>query len=137
MIKKYLKLFIFLLPLFLLQDKALAEEPNDVIGKITPPPGIKQSLTEGGLVNFLNAIFRVIIIAGGVYSLINFMFAGFQFISAGGDSKQIEQAWGKIWQSLVGLLILAGSFVLAAIFGKIIFGDYGAIISPKILPPNQ
>ena len=57
------------------------------------------------------------------------------FMSAGGDPKAIGKAWEKIWMSLVGLLITAGSFVLAMIFGYMIFGDASILITPRIFTP--
>lgn len=72
------------------------------------------------------------IVAGGIYALFNLVLAGFAFLSAGNDPKKVEGAWAKIWQTLLGLAFIAGSFVLAAIFGKLIYGDYNAILSPSI-----
>lgn len=117
--------------------KLLAQD--NIFGPIQQPPGVARygGLAAGGLVNFLNAILRLLIIIAGLYALLNLIIAGYQFISAGGDPKQIESAWARIWQSLVGLLIVAGSFVLAAVFGQIIFGDPMAILQPKITGPSQ
>jgi len=51
------------------------------------------------------------------------------------DPKKIGEASSRIWQSLIGLLLVAGSFVLAAIFGWLIFGDALAILRPEIYGP--
>ena len=53
-------------------------------------------------------------------------------MSAGDDPKKVTDAWGKIWQTLMGLAVATGSFVIAAIFGKLLFGDYGALLNPSI-----
>lgn len=107
---------------------------DSIVGPINTPPGaINWSIT--GIVPFLNNIIKFILVIGGIYVLFNIVFAGFQFINAGGDPKNVEKAWNKIWQSLIGLLIMAGSFVLAAIFGYLIFGDATAILNPKIYTP--
>lgn len=108
----------------------------EIIGKVTPPPGVaKYGPYNVGLIQFLNNILRLLIVIAGLYVLLNLILAGFSFISAGGDPKNVEKAWAKIWQSLVGLLIIAGSFVLAAIFGWLLFGDATAILRPKIYGP--
>lgn len=109
-----------------------------IFGKIAKPPGIAEwgDLVGGGFVGFLNAILRLMIVAGGIWTLINIIVAGYQFISSGGKPESISAAWARIWQSLIGLLFIAGSFVLAAIFGQIIFGDATAIINPKLIGPN-
>lgn len=109
-------------------------------GQITPPPFIGPNgygdLTAGGLVQFLNNILRLMIMAAGIFALFNLVIAGYGFMSAGGDPKGIENAWNKIWQSLLGLVIVLGSFVLAAIFGYLLFGDPMAILQPKIYGPG-
>lgn len=108
-----------------------------LFGKINPPPGIEKFAGGNvtGLTIFISAILRLLIIVAGIYALLNFIFAGYQFMTAGGDPKGIEKAWGRIWQSLVGLILVVGSFLLAAVIGQIFFGDPGAILSPKLITP--
>ena len=106
---------------------------NNFWGEISPPPGVvRYDPGAGGLINFLNAILRLVFVGAGLFAFFNFIIAGFGFISAGGDPKAINNAWNKIWQSLLGLLIIVGSFVLAGIFGWLIYGDPTAILQPKI-----
>lgn len=106
-------------------------------GGITPPePFIsKYGSYENGLMAFANNILKLVIVVAGLYTFLNIIIAGYGFLSAGGDVKKVEQAWNKIWQSLLGLAFVAGSFVLAAIFGWLIFKDPTAILSPKIYGP--
>lgn len=113
--------------------KLAADNP---VGQIAPPPAISQfgGVEGGALGTLLNLLLNVLIVIAGVYALFNFVFAGYAFMSAGTDPKKIEGAWGKIWQTAIGLLVAVGSFVLAAIFGKLLFGDYTALTNPVI--PN-
>ncbi len=105
-------------------------------GTVGLPPGIKQyGSFQTGLIAFANNLIKLIIIAAGIFAFFNIIIAGYSFLGAGGDPKKIEQAWGRIWQSLLGLLFVAGSFVLAAIFGWILFGDARAILVPTIYGP--
>jgi hypothetical protein len=90
---------------------------------------------KSGLISFANNLLKLIIGVAGLFAFFNIIIAGYTFMSAGGDPKKVEQAWAKIWQSLLGLLFVAGSFVLAAIFGWLIFGDASAILVPKIYGP--
>jgi len=107
-----------------------------IIGPITPPEGvIKYGDSPGGLFLFLNNIMKLLIYGAGLFTLFNIILAGYGFISANGDQKAIETAWSKIWQSLLGLVIAAGSFVLAGVIGWIVFGNPQAIIQPKIYAP--
>lgn len=89
-----------------------------------------------GLIIFFNNIIKLLIVAAGIYAFIQILMAGFLFISAGGDPKQISSAWNKIWQAGLGLVIIASSFVLAAIFGWVILGDPSAILYPKLYGPG-
>lgn len=110
----------------------------NIIGGVNPPPGVSAwgGTNAAGLIPFLSAILKLFVVIAGLYALLNIIFAGYGFISAGGDPKGVEKAWSKIWQSIVGLFIVAASFALAAILGWLIFKDPGAILQPKIYGPN-
>jgi hypothetical protein len=73
-----------------------------------------------------------LVIVAGIYALINLILAGYAFMSAGDDPKKVAGAWAKIWQTILGLAVAAGAFVLAAIFGQLIFGQWDFILNPKI-----
>jgi hypothetical protein len=113
------------------------------IGTINPPPAIQKwidispfgSQKVPGLLYFVNALLKLVITLAGLFAFLNIIIAGYQFMSAGGDPKKISEATSKIWQSLMGLLLVAGSFVLAVIFGWLLFGDATAILMPKIYGP--
>jgi hypothetical protein len=113
---------------------------DNIVGKVKNPlPAAYQSVTgsQGGLILLLTNVLRLVFVAAGIFALINIIGAGFEFMNAGGDAKKIEGAWGKIWLSMVGLLIIVGSFALAAVMGYLLFGDAGFILSPKIYGPGQ
>lgn len=108
-----------------------------VFGTIDKTPGLSNytDLDKGGLTTLLSIVLKLLVVIAAIWTLLQIIFAGYGFMSAGGDPKAIEAAWSKIWQSIIGLTVVAGSFVLAAIFGYLIFGDAGAILSPKIYTP--
>jgi hypothetical protein len=110
---------------------------SSIFGQINPPSslGVYGVNVDPGMGQFLNLIFNLLVIGAGLYALINFLLAGYSFMSAGDDPKKIEGAWAKIWQTVLGLAFTAGAFVLAAIFGWIIFGSPTAILSPTIPTP--
>jgi len=108
---------------------------SSIFGQIKLPTAITDKYgSDAGLAigNLLNMVFKSMIVIAGVYALFNLIFAGYAFMSAGDDAKKVAGAWAKIWQSLLGLTIAAGAFVLAAIFGQLIFGDWEFILNPKI-----
>lgn len=92
---------------------------------------------QGGLVGLLSNILRLIFVGAGIYALFNLVVAGFQYMQAGGDTKVLTAAWNRIWQTLLGLVIIVGSFALAALFGYLIFGDAGYILNPVIYGPHS
>lgn len=105
-----------------------------MFGKIEAPEALKKfgTVESGGIGNFLNLILRLMVIGAGIYALFNFVLAGYSFLSAGDDPKKIESAWAMIWQTALGLTVAAGAFVLAALFGWLIFGRPDAILNPTI-----
>jgi len=113
-------------------------ELDKLFGTINPPEAIKRFSPTGdpsGLIILFNNILRLLIVGAGIFALLNFILAGYAFMSAGGDPKLVEKAWAKIWQSIVGLFIIVASFVLAALLGQILFGNARAILEPSITGP--
>ncbi|MBU0619172.1 hypothetical protein KKD62_02970 [Patescibacteria group bacterium] len=109
-----------------------------IFGSVDMPPGVEKYgiLQAGGLISFLSNIIKLISIGAGIFSLVNLVLAGLGFIGSSGDPKKTAAAWEKIWMSLIGLLIIVSSFVLAAIIGYIIFGSVNAILIPQIYGPD-
>lgn len=112
-------------------------QAKNIFGQVTPPPGVAayQGGQLSGLPLFVNNILKLLIIGAGIYSVFNLVLAGYAFLSAGDDPKKVTAAWSKIWQTLLGLTFAAGAFVLAALFGKIIFNDPKALLEIKIFTP--
>lgn len=90
-----------------------------------------------GLLVLLNNLLKLFFVIAGLWTFLNFILAGFQFLAASGDPKAIQKAWEKIYWSLIGLLFIVGSFVLAAIFGWLLFGNPSAILNPRIFGPQE
>lgn len=114
------------------------EKLAQLFGKVSPPPGVSSfgGVTEGGLTSFLNTVLKLLIVFAGVYAVFNLVTAGYGFMSAGDDPKKVAAAWGKIWRTLIGLLLAVGAFVLAALFGQILFGDPNALLQIKLFGPT-
>lgn len=105
---------------------------NNPFGSITPPSAIAGKEPGAGIGGLIQTIIWILIIGAGIYALFNLILAGYAFMSAGDDAKKVSGAWAKIYQTMIGLAFTAGAFILAAIFGQLIFGDPTFILSPKI-----
>ena len=115
-------------------ERLIATSP---FGSVNLPPEIASKYGGSAAQNIgrlLNTFLQVLIVGAGVYALINLVSAGYMFMSAGDDPKKVAGAWARIWQTLLGLAFSAGAFVLAAIFGELIFGDPTFILNPRITP---
>ncbi|MDD5074203.1 MAG: hypothetical protein PHU92_03475 [Candidatus Shapirobacteria bacterium] len=107
----------------------------NIIGTIRPPAQIT-SLRAGGMGKFLNNIFILLTVGGGIFALFNFIRAGYTYMSAKDDKEKINDAVAMITNSVIGLLIIASAFVIAALVGKLFFGDWQFIINPRISGPD-
>ena len=108
---------------------------NSIIGTISPPVDNKYFTTDngGGLFLLLSNIFKFAGVIAGIFFVVQIIFAGYAFLSASGDPKKAESAFTTIWQSLIGLVIVAGAFVLAAFVGNILGIN---ILTPEISGPS-
>lgn len=115
----------------------LAATCDPTIGCITPPDYIKSGIDPAtgkftGILSFGNSFLKLVFIIAGLYGFFNLIIAGFQFMTAGGDAKVVGKAWEKIWQSLIGLVIIVSSFLISAIIGWLLFKDPTAILQPRL-----
>ncbi|MEI8067987.1 MAG: hypothetical protein WCG91_03530 [Candidatus Shapirobacteria bacterium] len=77
------------------------------------------SVDGSGLFIFINNILKFTAVIAGLFLVFQIITAGYIYISANGDPKKTEQAWAKIWQAILGFIIVAAAFVIAAVIGKI------------------
>ncbi|MFH2085896.1 MAG: hypothetical protein ABII21_03885 [bacterium] len=57
-------------------------------------------------------LWQTIILVGGLAFVLYFLMGGINWITAGGDKGKIEEARNKITQGLIGLAVLAASYVI-------------------------
>ena len=92
--------------------------------------GPSSPILQGGFANLASFLVRLVTVIGGLFATWNFIAAGYKFMNAGEDPEAITKAWGSIWKSLIGLLLIVASFVFAAFIGWIFLGSPTAIIAP-------
>jgi len=108
-----------------------------IFGTITPPYNGYGGLTQNGLTAFVTNIIKTLIVLGGVFAFVNLIIAGWQYLASNGDPKATAAAWSRIYMSIIGLVIMVASFIIAAIMGKLLFGDYMYILQPRIYGPGS
>ena len=116
-------------------NKLLAQNP---FGQITVPANLKATYTADPGMAFGKLIqfgLRALVVGAGIYALFNLVLAGYAFMSAGEDSKKVSGAWSQISQTLIGLAFSAGAFILAALFGQLLFDDPYFLLRPSIPTP--
>lgn len=82
-----------------------------------------------------NNLLKVAVYGSMIFAIINFLVSGVQYIGSAGNPEYIKAATGRIWISLLGVLVAGGSLVLAGILGLIFFGNPLAIINPTVYGP--
>lgn len=105
-----------------------------IFGTITNPTKYTNGSEGQGLFDFLGNLFKFAAVIGGIYMILQILLAGYDYISASGDVKKTELAWAKIWQSLLGLVIISSAFILAGVIGRITGIN---ILSPEIYGPTK
>lgn len=88
-----------------------------IFGKIQNPTAFANG--PQGFFDFLSIIFKLAGTVAGIFFVIQIIIAGYGYLSANGDEKKTTQAWATIWQSLIGMVIVAGAFVIAGVIGKL------------------
>ncbi len=73
-----------------------------------------------GLFSFISIIFTLASIIAGIYLIIQLILAGYMYMSANGDPKKVEVAGAKIWQSILGLVIVVGALTLASVVARLV-----------------
>jgi hypothetical protein len=115
-------------------NNLLAQNP---FGTVTVPSSISNFGSTPGQAfgKLIQFGLRALVVGAGLYSLFNLVLAGYSFMSAGDDSKKVSGAWAQIYQTMIGLAVSAGAFVLAALFGQLLFRDPAFLLKPSIPTP--
>ncbi len=82
-------------------------------GKTTEDVGNKLNSVLSSIVGVLTAV-------AGLWFFIQFILAGIAWISAGGDKGALETARNKIFNSIIGLIIVVSAYILVAVVGSIL-----------------
>jgi hypothetical protein len=99
--------------------------------------GIKMAESGSLFTNYFVQLWQAIIAVGGLAVLLYFVWGAVEWITAGGDSSKIEKARNKITQSVIGMIILVGSFAIIGVINAIFFESSGFnLLAPQFTPAN-
>jgi hypothetical protein len=109
---------------------------DEIFGTIEPPAGVAQYDAaappgQTGLITFLSNIIRIGTVVAGVWVMVNFILAGWTYITSSGDAKAHTEATSKMTFSIVGIVIIVAAYTVAAIIGLVVFGDATYILNPR------
>lgn len=90
--------------------------------------GTYSDLTGGGLISLISNILNLLIILAGIFTLVNLILAGYGYLTSSNEPQKISNAGNKILQSVIGLAIVASTFVIASLLGLVLFKDSTALI---------
>jgi hypothetical protein len=96
----------------------LAQANSKIVNPIIPAFG--SGSPNLALTKLIVTIWRTAITLGGLALLVMLLMGGLEWITAGGDKGKIEHARDRITQSVIGMLVLAGSIAISAFAGGLI-----------------
>jgi hypothetical protein len=107
-----------------------------IIGGVEAPTAISAINTEAGgnigVIFFISRVLNFANIIAGILVMLNFVFAGFLYITGAGNASNMSKINQRLLWSIVGILVIVASYTLAAIFGLIFFNNATFIITPTL-----
>ncbi len=85
---------------------------------------------------FVSNILQFATLAAGLWTLFNFVLAGYTYITSSGDSSAHGKVKDKITMSVLGIVIIVASYTAAGIIGLVFFGRADYILNPTISGPG-
>ena len=127
-IKNTIAISFTLLTTLLIKSYNVFAPAGDPIGEILPPPG-PDKYGDDGLGLFISNILKLATLIAGLWVMINFITAGFLYISSTGDASVNEKVSKKLTSSISGLMIIVASYTIIGVISFIFFGDPAYIIN--------
>ena len=95
-------------------------------------PFAGKALTSPGetLLDYISSIIGIMTIFASIWFLFQILYSGYEWISAGGDTKKIADARSRITHAFMGLVIVVGAWSLLAVAGQ--FFGYNTLVDPGV-----
>ncbi len=99
-----------LVPMMALAVTNPFETANTMVGNVATNAGIQQ---QSDLPTMVGKIINIVLGFIGILLLGYILFAGFTYMTAGGDSKKVDTAVAMIKNAVIGLLIVVAAFAIS------------------------
>ncbi len=96
---------------------------TDIFGKIKSPQGLFSGDPATAASNLLTIGIRLFFIFAGVTALIWMLRGAFDWITSGGDKEKVSAAQQRIFNAVVGVLILVGVLAIISTLEKVVFRE--------------
>ena len=97
------------------------------LGEFSPPTSAYSAGSAKGvdeatanLELFISNIIGFLTVLGGIFFVVQFVLAAFNWITSGGDSSKIQKARDKMVQGALRLIVVIASYALIGLIGSII-----------------
>jgi len=74
------------------------------------------------LEKIISRVVGILTVVAAIFFIFQFIFAGYSWISAAGDAQKVKQAQDKMWQSIMGLVLVIFALALVALLGYLMGG---------------
>jgi len=103
--------------------QAQAQITNPAIGDLGQYEGAPGDAAVGqSFLDYFLTLWQTIITIGGLAVLLYFLWGAIEWITAGGDKGKIESARNRIVQAIIGMILLASSYVIINAVNILFFG---------------
>ncbi|HPD44931.1 MAG TPA: hypothetical protein PK131_02025 [Candidatus Woesebacteria bacterium] len=72
------------------------------------------------LEKYLSTIIGFITLVGVIWFTFQIIFAGYTFLSSGGDIKKVERAQQQLMQSLIGIIVIIAATIIVGLIVRIL-----------------
>jgi len=96
------------------------------LGPFANGPGENNGLTN--IISVISKVIGLLTIVASIWFMFQILFAGYLWITAGGDAKKLGSARDQIIHAFVGLVIVVGAWSLTAVAGQ--FFGFNTLIDP-------
>ena len=125
--KRILKLIVSLSAVALLFGATAALMPTQSVFAATPQQTACEAIngsagcttSSNGLTNIINLVVQVMSIVIGFIAVVMIVFAGFKYVTSGGDTNKVASAKNSLMYAIIGLIIVAlAQFIVRVVLAQ-------------------